>query len=105
MTAEQFVFWLRGYLAAGGNNPAIMTQGDWKAVMEMLKVVTSPQADADVRLLARKRLLKERDDFLRKWNEQRGAGVLPQPMPMDPGVHDALEKHRKLTQPPSFIRL
>jgi len=66
MTAEQFVFWLRGYLSAGGNNPANMTQGDWKAVQETLKVVTSPQADADVRLIAQKRLYAERDALLRE---------------------------------------
>lgn len=66
MTAEQFVFWLRGYLSAGNDNPANLTRGDWKAVQEMLKTVASPQADADVRLLAQKRLFAERDAFLRE---------------------------------------
>ncbi len=66
MSAEQFVFWLRGYLSAGNDNPANLTRGDWKAVMEMLKVVVSSQADADVRLLAQKRLYQERDAFLRE---------------------------------------
>ena len=81
MTAEQFVFWLRGYLAAGGNVPANLTQGDWKAVMEMLKVVTSPQADADVRRIAQERLRQERDAFLREWDAGRHGQAEFRPVP------------------------
>lgn len=71
MTPEQFVFWLRGYLAAGGNVPGNLTQGDWKAVMEMLKLVSGPhprsltdQTDENRRILRRK-LEQEREEFLK----------------------------------------
>lgn len=69
MTSEQFVFWLRGYLGASNNNVANLTRGDWTAVQEMLKVVVTPQADAEVRRIAQERLRKERDDFLRQLDD------------------------------------
>ena len=67
MTPEQFVFWLRGYFAAGGNVPGNMTRGDWKAVMEMLKVVKSrtDPIPAPWRDENRERLQKEKEEFLR----------------------------------------
>ena len=62
VTAEQFVFWLRGFTARAPTTG--FTSSEWKAVTETLKLVASPQADADARLVAQKRLYAERDAFL-----------------------------------------
>lgn len=72
MSPDEFVFWLRGYFAAGGDNPGNLTRGDWKAVMEMLKTVSSlPQQRSFTdptdawRADLRRKLEKEREEFLK----------------------------------------
>ncbi len=72
MSPAEFVFWLRGYFAAGGDNPGNLTRGDWKAVMEMLKTVSSPPQQRSFtdptdawRADLRRKLEKEREEFLK----------------------------------------
>lgn len=74
MTAEQFVFWLRGFTARAPTTG--FTSSEWKAVTETLKLVASPQADADARLVAQKRLYAERDAFLKELDAREQGQVL-----------------------------
>lgn len=82
MNAEQFVFWMRGYFAS--TSPENSTRGDWKAIEAVLKTVASPEVDAEVRRLAQARLRRERDDYLRELEKEKGLAPLGITRQFDP---------------------
>lgn len=85
MSPEQFVFWLRGYMASSG--PAICTKGDWKAIEAVLKTVNSPIEDAAWLEEARARLRREKEEYLRTLPPAVPYTAPPMPVwPSQPGT-------------------